>query len=54
MIRSIYCVLLSYVLIYIGVHINKKERRKREFAGFLFLMSLITLPISIICAIFGI
>lgn len=54
MTRSIYFLLLSYVLMNIGGHINKKERKAIEFAGFLFLTSLISLFISIICMIFGI
>ena len=54
MTRSIYFLLLSYVIMNIGGRINKKERKAIEFAGFLFLTSFISLFISIICMIFGI
>lgn len=52
--RSIYCVLFSFVCMYIAVNIKKSERIYREFAGFLFLISLFSLIASTVCAIFGI
>ena len=52
--RAIYFVLFSYVCMYIAVHMNKNERKWKEFCGFMVLMALGSLLVSIGCAVIGI
>ena len=52
--RAIYCVLFSYVCMYIATHIKKEKRKWREFCGFLVIVALCSLIISIVCAVIGI
>lgn len=54
MMKSIYYILLSYVCMYVALHIKKEEISWRAFAGLLGLMSYASIFISIVCAIFEI
>lgn len=52
--RAIYCVLFSYVCMYIATHMKGNERKWNEFRGFMVIMALLGLVVSIGCAIVGI
>lgn len=49
--RAIYCVLFAYVCMYIATHIKGNERKLNEFRGFMVIMALLALIVSIGCAI---
>lgn len=52
--RAIYCVLFSYVCMYIVTHMKGNERKLNEFRGFMAVMAFLGLVISIGCAITGV
>ena len=52
--KAIYCVLLSFVCLYIAANSNKKDKSIRTLAGFFIMISFISLIASIIFMIIGI
>lgn len=51
--RAIYWILLSYVCVYVAAHIENKTRTQREISGFMFLISLLSLIVSVVFAVLG-
>lgn len=51
--RAIYCILLSFVLFYIAVHIKGNSPTQNIYRGLVVLLSLTAIIVSVLLAILG-